>query len=441
MPVLIPLLIALTLFAGIGWALTHQEQEIKTSHINLGQKYLQEMDYSSAAAEFLLCLSEDPTSQNARLGLAQACCEMGDIPRAKELMEPLLANNSVGAYQLLVTIDEKSSQSELALMHAKELADLTDNQQDYAKVNELLSQVLGSPHSYDAGADFELLIRNQTVYSRGSNLFGQLGSSAMFGTDESSLDFASADFPGTAERVYCAGRTAYVVDTGGNLWAAGENRWGQMGVNAVSVTSKPGWTQITDSGDISCVAGNVGTLYVMKSDGTLWYAGQGGVLSLTQVKELGQISEIAADGDCIAVLTLAGELYQKNGVNDAWKRAAKNVCHFSLCDGRLTWVTMGNAIKASENFALPKEWGMSKDGILADFPAAHAFSNGSGLLVQNTDGTVVCLNRGKTVQITKAGTIYIAGRKIVLENNEGVFLVDLAEASMDRLSTGGSFAG
>ena len=76
LPILLPLLlvavalIAAAVMARLSW-------DSAAAHTDLGQKYLNDMDYTGAVTEFLQSLSMDPTDQEARLGLAEAYTASG----------------------------------------------------------------------------------------------------------------------------------------------------------------------------------------------------------------------------------------------------------------------------------------------------------------------------------------------------------------------------
>ena len=71
------------------------------------------------------------------------------------------------------------------------------------------------------------------------------------------------------------GRTSFVVDADGALWAAGENRWGQMGEGYAITAPQGGWVQVPAPGAVADVAGTTGRLLVLLTDGSLWTVGAG----------------------------------------------------------------------------------------------------------------------------------------------------------------------
>ena len=226
LPILLPVLLVVGLLCGAAVSI-YRERATEASHTDLGQKYLNSTDYGSAAAEFATRLSEDPTDVAARRGLAQSYYNMGDLQLASQVLQPLTEHKDPEAYRLLIKMETQGQDMNQALMTAKKLVSCTDAQEDHILMNDLLQQVLQQPHSYAAGTDQQLLIAaNGQVLSAGSNQLGQLGTQAQLTSAQQQAQFAPADFSGTAARVYCAGRTSFVVDQANNLWAAGENRWG-----------------------------------------------------------------------------------------------------------------------------------------------------------------------------------------------------------------------
>ena len=421
----LPILLPLFLVAGIliAAAVTIRlDRDNASAHTDLGQKYLNDMDYTGAIAEFLRVLSLDPTSRDARLGLAEAYVGAGNPEMVPEILEPLTEARVPEAYRLLI-----DSQTDVdirqALITAQELVEHTDQEEDYAVRDEILELALAEKHSYAAGLDQELLLSGGKVLSRGSNILGQLGTDQNLAEESVQSSFQSAEFPGEAVRVYCAGRTSYVVDGDGNLWAAGENRWGQMGLDYASADPQSGWQLIVDDGNVASAAGSVGILYVLKMDGSLWYAGQGGNMELSRVNGIGRAVSLEAGERQTAVLTADGTLYSSYAEDpDAWIRIAGQVKQFSLGSGGLIWVTQDNTIRSEYGIpAVPDAWLQNGQEAAPDFTVSDIAADAGGLLLLDTSGQLHRVSGGQVYEeeMPETANIYSAGGSVVVEQEDG----------------------
>ena len=428
-PILLPLLLAAAILVGIA-VFTRLSRETSAEHTDLGQKYLNELNYSGAVGQFLESLSLDPMDASARLGLAQAYLGMEETEQVPQVLQPLTDSGNPDAYRLLVQVHQEEQDMDAALITAQSLVERTDNEEDYAMRDELLGQVLVQPHSIAQGTDQVLVLLDSTVYSAGRNTLGQLGTPQGLATDIVQESVLPAGFSGQPSRVYCAGRTSYVVDQDGNLWAAGENRWGQMGLGYASATPKAGWSRLTDSGGVAAVAGTAGSLLVLKLDGSLWYAGQGGVLTLERMAQFYTVSSIASYGDTAAVLTADGTLYEANGSDlSAWSRVAQKVKQFSLGQGGLVWVTVDNLLGSQQGYAAPDGWTTGEDGATPSFRVRQAASDGRGLLLLDGDGMLHRLYDGTLYDLEQsAQCVYSAGEWAVSEGDGGLQLWNLSQS-------------
>lgn len=427
-PILLPLLLAAAILVGIA-VFTRLSRETAAEHTDLGQKYLNELNYSGAVEQFLESLSLDPMDASARLGLAQAYLGMEETEQVPQVLQPLTDNGNPEAYRLLVQVHQEEQDIDAALITAQSLVERTDQEEDYAVRDELLGQVLVQPHSFAQGTDQMLLVRDGTVYSAGRNTLGQLGTAQGLATDTVQENLLPAGFSSQSSRVYCAGRTSYVVDQDGNLWAAGENRWGQMGLGYASAIPQAGWSLLTDSGDVAAVAGTAGSLLVLKQDGSLWYAGQGGVLTLERMAQFYTVSAIASYEDTAAVLTADGTLYEANGTDlRAWSRVDQNVKQFSLGQGGLVWVTVDNTLCSQQNYAVPNNWTTGENGATPPFRLRQAASDGRGVLLLDGDGMLHRLYDGTLYDLEEgAQCVYSAGAYAVSEGDGGAQFWDLSQ--------------
>jgi len=432
LPIILPLLILAIFLTGTA-IMTRMGRDSASAHTDLGQKYLNDLNYTGAIDEFLQSLSMDPTAQEARLGLAEAYIASGSPEMATDILQPLTDENDPSAYRLLID-SQQDSDPRQALISAQKLVEHTDLPEDHDLRDELLSKVLMEAHSYATGLDQRLQLRQGTVYSAGSNTLGQLGTERAIATDSIQDVFQSAQFSGHAARVFCAGRTSYVVDQDGNLWASGENRWGQMGLNYADMNPQNGWTQLTDSSDIVAVAGTTGTLIVLKTDGSLWYSGQGGVMQLERVTDFSMVSAIASNERQTAVLTVDGTLYLSE-VNDPirWARQASHVKVFSLNSSDLIWVTEDDQIDSQRGMSqMPDSWSWGDQGVSPDLKIQDIASDENGLLLMDSKSQLYRVYNGQVYEIEgdPAVNIYSSSDGVVVEQEDGtVLLWNLSQAN------------
>lgn len=421
LPIVLPLLLVAALLVSAA-VMSRMGRTSAAAHTDLGQKYLNDMNYTGAVAEFLQSISLDPTAQEARLGLAQAYIASGSPEMVSGILEPLTEAGTPEAYRLLIE-SQRAADPVQALITAQKLVERTDSDEDYALRDALLSEALARPHSYAQGYDQQLALSGGEVRSSGSNTLGQLGTGQSIGTDQIQPALQSAQFPGTPQRVYCAGRTSYVIDSGHNLWAAGENRWGQLGVSYVTTHPQEGWTQILDTGDAAAAAGSVGTLYVLKTDGSLWYAGQGGVMDLRRINGLGPVAAIDSNNWQTAILTAQGALYLSDEDDPLhWTRIARDVKHFCFSDTELLWVTTENQICSQYGLPqLPDTWLWDGQGVTPDFTITAIAAAPDALLLRDASNTLHRIHNGthQTTENLPTTSIYTTNGTVILELPNG----------------------
>jgi alpha-tubulin suppressor-like RCC1 family protein len=149
-----------------------------------------------------------------------------------------------------------------------------------------------------------------SLYSWGSNLYGQLGQNDTFTLYSPVQVGALTNWASvSAGNKFCA-----AVKTDGTLWTWGLGGNGQLGQNSIPVTSSPiqvgsltNWRSVAAGNFFSCVA--------IKTDGTLWSWGFGGVgqlgqnstASISSPKQVGALTNWASvsngDGLCVAIKT------------------------------------------------------------------------------------------------------------------------------------------
>jgi len=436
LPILLPLLLVAVCLVATALT-TRLGRDNAADHTDLGQKYLNDMNYDGAIVEFLQSLSMDPTIEDARLGLAEAYIASGNPGMASEILKQLTEAESSEAYRLLVESqwDEDPHQ---ALLTAQKLVEHTDSEDAYRLRDELLARVLAEPHSYAQGLDHQLAVKGGEILSAGSNTLGQLGTTQFMATEMVQSGFQAAQFPGQGMRVYCGGRTSYVVDQDGNLWAAGENRWGQMGLRYSAANHQSGWTQIMDSGDVAAAAGSAGTLYILKANGSLWYAGQGGVIELRQVTGLDAVAAIDSSVRQTAVLTVGGTLYLSDTEEPSrFTRQAGRVKNFCFNSNGLIWVTEENQICSQYSMGqTPDTWIWDGQGVTPDFAVYDIAVDASGLLLLDTSGRLLRVYNGQLYESDgrTVANIYSTGGTVVVEQKDGTAAFwDLSQSDFELI--------
>ncbi len=420
-PILLPLLL---LAAALGaYTLLNYQGVTAADSLSLGEQQLNNLDYSGAVASFTQAISLDPSSRDARIGLAKAYAGAEEYDFAQQVLDDLVGAERPDEDAALVMVDilRKNGRLSQAARMAQFLVDATDGDEYYALRDELLSGVYDVPCHGAAGNGYSLLLRNGQVLGRGSNDMGQLGLDPA--ATAFSDSYSSCGFNGTAVKVACAGRTSLVVDQSGGLWAAGEDRWGQMGEGYGLTSSRSGWRQLACPGPVADVAGTTGRLLVLLRDGSLWTAGAGGDQTFRRLS-FPVVSAIAASQDRAAVLTVGGQLHvSRADAPEQWTLAASNVVSFTLSGSGLCWVTGENGLCLEQGqLNVPASW--YNGDIYPDFTLEQAavLENGSALLLGTGDrlyrlpgdGTVQELQTDSPVR-----TLRPMGGLLLLEHADG----------------------
>ena len=354
-PVVFPLVLLIAVL--LGYTLLNFRGASAADSLTLGQQRLNDMDYTGAVSAFNQVIELDPNNLEARVGLAQAYAGTEDYATAQEMLDQVVYTEQPdeGACAAMIQIFRDSGQLPQALILSQTLIDSTDQEAYYDLRQELLTESLSYSQPLAVGTDYALTIQNGQVLGVGSNAMGQLGLDAA--ALPAAEELVPLNFPGTAVKAACAGRTSFIIDDSGALWAAGENRWGQMGGGAADTAPLSGWVQVPCSGPAADVCGTTGRLLVLMADGSLWAAGAGTGQTLQPLAEFSAVSAIAADSRQAAVLTTGGELYTSSSSDPAdWTLQARDVCSFSLSDGALRWVDREGYLSGVSGSSLPEGW-------------------------------------------------------------------------------------
>ena len=424
-PILVPLVVLILVLGG--YTFLQFRGVSAASSLTLGQQYLNDLNYGGAIAAFTQAIELDPGSSEARIGLAQAYAGTEDYDVARQVLEDLVYTQRPDeeAVNAMVEILQQTGQLSQAAQLTQTLITTTDKDAYYAKRDEILTQLYAAPRSYAVGTDQQLVITNGQVQSLGSNTLGQLGTDpALVAASE---NYQSAGFPGTARKVICVGRTSFVVDDSGALWAAGENRWGQMGGGYAVTAPEGGWVQVDCPGPVADVAGTTGRLLVLLTDGSLWTVGAGSGQTLTPLTRFPVVIQIASNGDKAAVLTADGALYtSSSGTPDQWSLYRRDAAAFTLSDTSLFVITTEGRITSDSYYSdAPLGWTVSpEDGALQPDCVVTAIANaGSRILFTTADGQLCTFRSGGDIQEVESGAavtaLYPQGEVVVVEYDDG----------------------
>ncbi len=419
-PILVPL-IALAAALAV-YTLLNFRGTSAASCLSLGQQRLNELDHGGAVAAFTQAIELDPTSREARIGLAQAYAGTESYDVAQEVLADMVYTEQPDqdAAEVMIDLLRQGGQTHQAVRLAQTLVESTDSDESYSLRDSLLTELFTSKRSLAQGTDQALIIANGAVLSRGSNALGQLGLDPSEGTER----YVSARFSGTPVKVACIGRTSLVVDASGALWAAGENRWGQMGEGYAVTAPQSGWRQVPCPGAVADVAGTTGRLLALLQDGSLWTAGAGTGQALTRLERFPLVVEIAANSRQAVVLTAGGRLYRSYSDSpEVWELAASDVSSFSLSEDALCWVGSQNQIGAEGGrLGLPDAWYVP-EGIVAG-EAIDTIASANGLTLFTAAGGRLCRlpGDGSVEEVETEGVVtalYPRGQVLVLEYANG----------------------
>ncbi|MDR0473402.1 MAG: hypothetical protein LBH43_07010 [Treponema sp.] len=164
--------------------------------------------------------------------------------------------------------------------------------------------------SVAAGENHTVIVKDDgTLWAVGESLYGELG----LGGDGSAKLSGLTRLEMTGVRYAAAGNNStFVIKDDGTLWAAGYNFYGELGLG--NRENMAAFTQVTGAGkDVKAVAAGARHTVILKNDGTVWAAGYNfnGQLGLgntedtvqfTQVRSIGAGSSAVAAGNYHTVI-------------------------------------------------------------------------------------------------------------------------------------------
>lgn len=421
-PIILPLVLLAAALAV--YALAHMQRVSAADCITLGQQYLNDMNYEGAIVEFTNAIELDPNNVEARVGLAGAYIGTDSYAFAQEILDPMLdADQPVeDAAVLMVDLLEQTDRLPQAVELAQTLVTTTDKDEYYEMLERLMASLHEQPRRVAEGTDQVVTIQNGAVMTQGSNTLGQLG---LAPSPTTTGRFADAQFSGQPVKVACVGRTSFVVDQNGTLWAAGENRWGQWGEGYAATAPQGGWTQLNCPGSVLDVAGTTGRLLVLLEDGSLWTVGAEAGQSFQLLNRFPRVAEISASQTRAAVLTTGGSLYTSDSrTPDQWMLVGRDVSAFTLSEDKLCWLDGDNGLHSDGySISVPDSWQQNDGSVRPDEIVTRVASVGGLTLCTMQDGALVRLPGDGTAEPVDCDSpiaaLYAQGRALILEHTDG----------------------
>ncbi len=175
-----------------------------------------------------------------------------------------------------------------------------------------------------AGSLFSLAIDSSgNLWAWGDNTDGQLanGSTSTIGINTPAQISSGTDWIA----VSAGSNFALAIDSSGNLWAWGDNTYGQLGNGTTSSTKVTSPTQVASGTTWTAVAAGSNFVVAIRSDGTLWAWGNntsgqigngsssGNVPTPTQIGSATNWSMVAAGSDFALAIQSGGSLWAWGG--------------------------------------------------------------------------------------------------------------------------------
>ncbi len=426
--------------------------------LSLGDKYLSDMDYDSAIREYSKVLSVDPTNQDALAGLVKSYVGNGEPDKARDIFESDLADtNRTDVLRVYGEMLEDEGDYSGAVGIVDRLIEIEDDEDDRTWMKELIKKLLDLRRSYSIGPDSTVAVSGGSVFTKGNNVLGALGTEKDLGKDTVTDTFGSAEFNGTAVSAYAFGSNSAVVDDSGRLWIAGSGRSGQKGEGVSELIVSAGWTQAEDIGPVVRVAGFDSTVFALNESGELWLIGHNAGFTKgpewlnkwTRMTGYGTIIDLQYSGDMVAFMTSEGLVYRTlapNGTDsNVWELVSRDAAMFSVSDYSLAVLSSDGTMfhYSGGGGIFPESWHVtdSWDRYAAPYSVRGMAHVGGGMFLLSGDGTVHLISNGTDNVIDVEGDIsciYSTGDRCVIEFENGSFSVYKVDGSIDADAFGGS---
>ena len=419
--------------------------------LELGNKYLSNLDYDAAIREYGNVLQIDPMNEEALTGLAMSYAGLGNIEKAEQIFENALAETeSTDVWKSYAEILEESGNYRKAAQLVSLVLEKEDIEENYAWLEQILEKLFATQYVYAQSEEAVVCIEEKDVLSQGNNVLGTLGVSADMGVQRNSATLQSAAFPGTPKSVFTTGMNSYVIDDTNILWTAGSNRSTQKVKNKVEWLPSAGWIKEDRLQGVVKIAGLDATVFALTDKGELWMRGtntgyvKGSAWKKdwTQIQGYGTILDIQSKAGNIAFLTIEGEIYVAQTENvyanqtyitqSAWTLTANQADVFSFGEyGDLVYLSDDGFISSSYSVTLPEDWAVYDEyGYWKGYePPIHATDIAvveETMYLLEDKGNLYRIAEGNSTQIRTDDlfdTIYASGEYCVALNKEGGYVL------------------
>lgn len=419
--------------------------------LELGNKYLSNLDYDAAIREYGNVLQIDPMNEEALTGLAMSYAGLGNIEQAEQIFEIALAETkNADVWSSYAKVLEKSGNYKKAAQLVSLVLEQEDTEENYAWLEQILEKLFVTQYVYAQSDEAVVCIEEKDVLSQGNNVLGMLGVSADMGVQRNSATLQSAAFPGTPKSVFITGMNSYVIDDTNTLWTAGSNRSTQKVKNKVEWLPSAGWVKEDGLQGVVKVAGLDATVFALTDKGELWMRGtntgyvKGSTWKKdwTQIQGYGMILDIQSKEGNIAFLTIEGEIYvaqienvyanQTYITQSAWTLTANHASAFSFGEyGDLVYLTNDGFISSSYSITLPEDWTVYDEygywkGYQSPFQVVDIAAVEETMYLLEDEGNLYCITEGNSTQVQNDGlfdAIYASGEYCVALSKEGGYVL------------------
>ena len=420
--------------------------------LDLGDRYLSNMDYDSAIREYSRVLSIDPNNEDALAGIVMSYAGLGEKEKAKDLFTKYLPDTKrtdvLESYGKMLE-DEGDYAGAVAI--AEKLISLRDGDEDHEWMAEIIGKNGAARHDYSESTIVTVEVRDGAVNTMGSNKMGALGTDVNFGTDIAADTMAPAGFKGKAIGVYTFGSNTVVIDENNSLWIAGSSRSGQKTGSGTEMIVKAGWEDITPPDcKVIKAAGFDSTIFALTSDGKLWVTGQNcgfvnGDVWLDGwecITGYNTILDLQCSRYNVTFLNSDGTVYRASFgsvatnagyVSASWYSAAKNVAAYSIgTNSGMVWCDSDGRF-GSDNWSVyyPDSWNIvnaygSTEGWGPQYSVDSIANVENGFYVLASDGVLHYVANGTDTEIQTPKAvedIYVTGSSCVAELQGGGFVL------------------
>jgi alpha-tubulin suppressor-like RCC1 family protein len=190
------------------------------------------------------------------------------------------------------------------------------NQYDSSKVPVQVQGLSGITAIAGGMLDGYALDESGNVWAWGDNQFGELGnSSAPAGSNQISSTPVQVSGLSNVTEIASSGYFGYALDSNGHVWAWGWNNNGQLGNNSVPTTGTNDFSkvpvQVANLTGIKAISGGNYSGYALDSNGHVWTWGNSTTKSTTpvEVSNLSNVTAIAGGGSACYALTSSGTVW------------------------------------------------------------------------------------------------------------------------------------